>query len=53
MQTQRRYRSILEQANDVVCVDREYTSDCMLKRNRYLVDHATVLLAIYDGGLSN
>ena len=50
VQTQRRYRSILEQANDVVCVGREYTSDCMLKRNRYLVDHASVLLAIYDGG---
>lgn len=53
VQTQRRYRSILEQANDMVCVGREYTSNCMLKRNRYLVDHATVLLAIYDGSLSN
>jgi len=43
------YFSILEQADFVVYVSREYKKDCILKRNRYLVDHAACLLAIYDG----
>lgn len=46
---QEQYRSILEQANDVVYVGREYNRKCMLKRNRYLVDHASILLAVYNG----
>jgi len=43
------YYSILEQADSVVYVSREYSKDCMLKRNRYLVDHASCLLAVYNG----
>ena len=43
------YYSILEQADDVVYVSREYSEGCMLKRNRYLVDHAACLLAVYNG----
>ena len=46
---QERYRSILEQANEVVYVGQEYSRDCMLKRNRYLVDHSSILLAVYSG----
>ncbi len=43
------YFSILEQADDVVYVSREYRKGCMLKRNRYLVEHSSVLLAVYNG----
>jgi len=43
------YSSILEQADSVVYVSQEYDKDCMLKRNRYLVDHAACLLAVYNG----
>ena len=43
------YFSILEQADEVVYVSREYSKDCMLERNRYLVDHADCLLAVYNG----
>ncbi len=43
------YFSILELADSVVYVSREYSKDCMLKRNRYLVDHAACLLAVYNG----
>ena len=43
------YFSILEQADDIVYVSREYSKDCMLERNRYLVDHAACLLAVYNG----
>ena len=46
---QERYRSILRQAGEVIYVNREYTSDCMLARNRYLVEHSFVLLAVYNG----
>ena len=44
------YFSILEQADEVVYVSREYHEGCMLKRNRYLVDHAACLLTVYNGG---
>jgi len=43
------YHSILEQADEVVYVGQEYSKDCMLKRNRYLVDHSSILLAVYNG----
>lgn len=43
------YFSILEQADNVVYVSRAYSKGCMLKRNRYLVDHAACLLAVYNG----
>ena len=43
------YHSILMQANEVVYVGQEYSRDCMLKRNRYLVDHSSFLLAVYNG----
>ena len=43
------YNTILQQASEVVYVSREYTPDCMLKRNRYLVDHSSILLAVYNG----
>ncbi len=46
---QERYFSILEQADSIVYVSRKYSKDCMVKRNRYLVDHAACLLAIYNG----
>ena len=44
-----RYFSILEQADEVVYVSRKYRKGCMLERNRYLVDHAACLLAVYNG----
>lgn len=44
-----RYHSILRQADEVIYVNREYHNDCMLERNRYLVDHSSVLLAVYNG----
>lgn len=43
------YRSILEQADSVVYVNRDYKKDCMLERNRFLVEHSDILLAVYNG----
>lgn len=45
----KRYHSILEQADEVVYVHRSYNDKCMLERNHYLVDHAAVVLAVYNG----
>ena len=43
------YRSILKQADDIHWESRSYTPDCMLNRNRYMVDQASILLAVYNG----
>ncbi len=43
------YRSILEQSDSIVWVNRKYTQNCMLERNRFLVSHAALLLAVYNG----
>lgn len=43
------YRSILDQADSVIYVNRDYHKDCMLERNRFMVDHASVLLAVSRG----
>lgn len=44
-----RYHSILRQADDIVYVEREYSGVSMQKRNYYLVDHSSILLAVYNG----
>ena len=43
------YRSILERADSVVYVSRNYHQNCMLDRNRFLVEHTSTLLAVYNG----
>ena len=43
------YFSILEQADSIVYVNRDYHKNCMLERNRFLVDHSAFLLAVYNG----
>ena len=43
------YSDILSRCDKVLCISEDYTKDCMLKRNRALVDMCDVLLAVYDG----
>ncbi len=47
--SQELYRSILERADSVVYVSRDYHKNCMLDRNRFMVEHASTLLAVYNG----
>ena len=47
--SQELYRSILGRADSVVYVSRDYHEKCMLDRNRFLVNHAAALLAVYNG----
>lgn len=48
--TQReRYFNLLPKCDEVVYVSKQYTRTCMFERNRYMVDHARYLIAVYDG----
>ena len=40
----RRYAEIRDAADEVVYVSEAYTRFCMMQRNRYMVDHASVLV---------
>lgn len=45
---QARYHAMLQRSNETVIVQKKYDKVCYFTRNRYLVDHAGVLLAVYD-----
>lgn len=44
-----RYNSILDACDSVKVLQVDYTPDCMMKRNRYMVDNSSLLLACFDG----
>lgn len=44
-----RYYYIASQCDYETLLQHRYTADCMLKRNRYMVDNSSVLIAVYDG----
>ena len=44
-----RYRHILSLCDYETVVQEQYTRDCMQRRNRYMVDHASLLIAVHDG----
>lgn len=46
---QERYHLILEQADSIAYMSREYYDGCMLDRNHRLEESAEVLLAVYNG----
>lgn len=43
------YEELLAACDLRTLVSREYSSYCMQKRNKYMVDNSSVLLAVYDG----
>ena len=43
------YHAILAEADSVTFVNREHTKNCMLERNRFMVDRCSVVLAVYNG----
>ena len=45
----RRYNRLIDSADKVTVLQYTYSSDCMMQRNRYMVDHASLLLACFDG----
>ena len=45
-----RYFRLAEECDEKTILHTAYTSDCMMDRNRYMVDHANLLIAVYNGG---
>ena len=45
----RRYDDLVKMCDNITFVSRQYTKSCMQKRNRYMVDNSSVLLAVHDG----
>ena len=48
-QEQERYESILNRCNYETLVQHSYDRGCMMRRNRYMVDHSDWVIALYDG----
>lgn len=46
---QKRYRDLLERCDVETLIQQNYTPNCMHRRNRYMVDHASRLIAAYNG----
>ena len=46
-----RYFALVSACDGDTLVQRHYDRGCMFRRNRYLVDHAARLIAVYDGML--
>ena len=44
-----RYFRLVSQCDSETLIQRAYSADCMRRRNYYMVDHAAVLVAVYDG----
>ena len=44
-----RHNRLFEEADIVTVISHAYTKSCMFRRNRYLVENADLLLAVYDG----
>ena len=44
-----RYVCLVSACNLETLVSAHYTPSCMLRRNRYMVDHAALLIAAFDG----
>ena len=47
--SKKRYHAILQSADSIVYVNREYNKKCMLERDRALVQLSSLLLAVYNG----
>lgn len=44
-----RYHAILNQADYIDYVSHQYYDGCLIVRNRFMIDNATHLIAVYDG----
>lgn len=45
-----RYRELLQKLDSIRCIYDEYTgTDCMLERNRYMVNNSSLMIALFNG----
>lgn len=47
-QMQKRYNNIVSKADKKTVLQSNYTADCMDKRNKYMVEHADFLIAVWN-----
>ena len=45
----RRWQALVDRCDYETMVQGQYTLDCMHRRNRYMVDHSGLIIAVYDG----
>ena len=45
----KRYFEILNKADKITLIQEEYTPECMMKRNKYMISQADYVIAIYTG----
>lgn len=43
-----RFRNLLEKTDEVIMISDQYDSERFFERNRYLVDHSSRLIAVYN-----
>lgn len=48
-QQRERYLKLVAACDYETLVSEKYTPDCMRRRDRYMVDHSSLLIAVYDG----
>jgi len=48
-QQKKRYERLLAECDYLTVVQSEYSPDCMMRRNRYMVDSSSVLIAAFNG----
>ena len=46
---QKRYKSILKQADKIRCIYDNYVDGCMKERNQYMVNNSSLLIALFNG----
>ena len=44
-----RYDRLLTQCDKITVLQEQYTADCMMKRNRYMVDKSDCITAVWNG----
>ncbi|HHW46206.1 MAG TPA: DUF1273 domain-containing protein [Clostridiales bacterium] len=49
LEWQKRYNKVLNEADSVVVISKEYHSGCYHRRNKYMVDHSNYIITYYDG----
>lgn len=47
---QDRYAALCRASQQVVLVQEQYSAGCMLRRNRWMLEHADCLMTVFDGG---
>lgn len=47
-----RYKKLLQLCDTVTIIQEHYTADCMMKRNMYMVDNSSYVIAVWNGKAS-